>query len=352
MLDHDALGDRQNDPGGAIRQASSGTAPVLTLDRVTIHVRDDERRLKIVDDISFEIRPGEFFALVGESGSGKTMIARAAMRLLPDQIIDISGAITLCGTDVARAPESTMRKLRGSAVSMIFQEPMSSLNPLMTVEAQIGEAIDAHAPCPPEEKRRRILRFLSDVQFRDPERVASQFPHELSGGMRQRVMIAMALVNTPRLLIADEPTTALDVTIQREVIEILGRLAREYSLAILFISHDLSLVSQHAERIAVLYGGVMMELGPTRAVIDNPAHPYAAALLACVPGRRRAGQRQRGIEGSVPGVDNWGEGCRFASRCTRMREDCQRGTLALAWRDSRAVRCLYPLDANGAEGGQ
>ena len=298
--------------------AASG--PVLSLQGLSLFVRTDEgRRLKIVDNASFSIGPGQFFALVGESGSGKTMIARAIMRLVPDAVLEIDGTIRFGGQELAHAPERVMRPLRGSEMTMIFQEPMSSLNPLMTVERQLMEAIDAHGRFKGAERRERIVDLLHRVRFRDPELILKAFPHELSGGMRQRVMIAAALVNEPKLLIDDEPTTALDVTIQREVLDIIAELARDMGLSVLFISHDLSLVFENADEIAVLYGGVLMESGPARDVIERPAHPYTAELLACVPRRRKRGERQVGIEGSVPSVADWGDGCRFVERCPRAR---------------------------------
>jgi oligopeptide/dipeptide ABC transporter ATP-binding protein len=318
--------------------------PVLELTDVTLHViAPDGQRLKIVDRVSFSVGPSRFFALIGESGSGKTMIARAVMRLIPDEIIEIDGSIRFCGEEIATAPEARMRQLRGSGMSMIFQEPMSSLNPLMTVERQVGEAIDAHAPVTREERRSRILKLLADVQFRDPEAVMRAFPHELSGGMRQRVMIAMALINTPRLLIADEPTTALDVTIQKEVLEIIKDLSEAYRLAVLFISHDVSLVYQYADEMAVLYGGVLMERGPTRSIVRRPAHPYTAALLDCVPSRRVGGIRQKGIEGSVPSVSRWDPGCRFQDRCARRRPECASPAIDLRPLGDRTVRCVAPI---------
>jgi oligopeptide/dipeptide ABC transporter ATP-binding protein len=322
--------------------------PVVELTDVSLHViTPDGQRLKIVEHIGFSVGPSRFFAVIGESGSGKTMIARAIMRLIPDEIIAIDGSIRFCGEEIATAPESRMRQLRGSGISMIFQEPMSSLNPLMTVERQIGEAIDAHARVTKEERRRRILKMLADVQFRDPEATMRAFPHELSGGMRQRVMVAMALVNTPRLLIADEPTTALDVTIQKEVLEIIKHLSEAYRLAVLFISHDVSLVYEYADEIAVLYGGVLMERGPTRSIVRRPAHPYTAALLDCVPSRRVGGVRQRGIEGSVPSVSRWQPGCRFQDRCGRRRPECASPAIELRQLEDRAVRCVAPITAPG-----
>jgi oligopeptide/dipeptide ABC transporter ATP-binding protein len=321
------------------------TAPILTLEAVKIHVRTDgDRQLKIVENVEFEILPGQFFALVGESGSGKTMIARAIMRLLPDELVEIAGAIRFAGEDLTQAPEARLRKLRNARISMIFQEPMSSLDPLMTVGRQIEEAIDAHEKLPRAEKRRRILNILAEVQFHEPEFVMRQYPYQLSGGMRQRVVIAMALINGPSLLIADEPTTALDVTIQGQILDLIAGLARVRGLAVLLITHDLSLVKQYADEIGVLYGGVMMERGCTREVIERPMHPYTAALLACVPRRRRGSTRQEGIEGSVPSVADWRPGCRFVERCVRAHEECHKDSIGWREIDCRLVRCVSPLE--------
>jgi oligopeptide/dipeptide ABC transporter ATP-binding protein len=323
-----------------------GAEPVLSIDQLSLHVRrEDGARLKIVDDVTLRIEPGQFFALVGESGSGKTMIARAIMRLLPDALLEIDGAIRLGGRDLAHADENTMRPLRGSEVAMIFQEPMSSLNPLMTIERQLAEAMEAHGAHKGRDKRQHIIDLLGRVHLRDPRQILRAYPQELSGGMRQRVMIAIALINEPKLLIADEPTTSLDVTIQRQVLDIIANLARSYGLAVLFISHDLSLVYENADEIAVLYGGVLMERGPARDVIERPKHPYTAALLACVP-HRRDGGRQAGIEGAVPSVTDWRPGCRFADRCHHVRPQCRTGTIGLTNLAGRAVRCVAPLDGS------
>ncbi|AMN41515.1 ABC transporter ATP-binding protein [Rhodoplanes sp. Z2-YC6860] len=317
---------------------------VLEARNLSLFLRQDGGELKVVDDVSFRVARGEFFALIGESGSGKTTIAKAVMRLLPPGKLRIAGSLLVTGTDVAQAPERAMRKLRGQAMSMIFQEPMTSLNPIMTVAAQIDEALQTHQSASRSARRERIMQLLADVRFDNPGKVAAQYPHELSGGMRQRVMIAIALANDPLLLIADEPTTALDVTIQQEVLEILVRLQEKYRLSVFFISHDLALVNRFANRVGVLYGGMLMESGPTADVIGRPAHPYTGALLACMPRLREGAARQAGIEGNVPRVDHWFDGCRFAQRCTHVHPECRSARIdTSAASPTQSVRCLHPL---------
>jgi oligopeptide/dipeptide ABC transporter ATP-binding protein len=317
---------------------------VFEANGLSLFLRQDRTELKIIDDVSFRIARGEFFALIGESGSGKTTIAKAAMRLLPAGKLRIAGSLTVTGVDVAQAPERVMRRLRGKSMSMIFQEPMTSLNPIMTVEAQVAESLQTHQDLSASARRERIMQLLADVRFDNPAKVATQYPHELSGGMRQRAMIAIALANDPLLLIADEPTTALDVTIQQEVLDILVRLQTKYRLSVLFISHDLALVNRYANRIGVLYGGVLMEAGSTADVIGKPAHPYTEALLSCMPRMREGSTRQAGVEGNVPRVDQWFEGCRFAPRCNRATPDCSSRQIEICTvRSTQSARCLYPL---------
>jgi oligopeptide/dipeptide ABC transporter ATP-binding protein len=284
---------------------------ILTAEGLSLFIRQGAGLLKVIDNIDFAIRRGEFFGLIGESGSGKTMIARAIMRMLPPSRLKITGSLTVAGTDVAAASESEMRRV--------------------------------HQNLSTPERKARIHKLLADVMFPDPSGVMGLYPHELSGGMRQRVMIAIALANDPLLLIADEPTTALDVTIQQEVMEILARLQRTYSLSVLFISHDLALVNRYADRIGVLYGGVLMEQGRCADVISRPAHPYTSGLLSCMPQARVAGVRQRGLEGGVPRVDDWFEGCRFAPRCDRKTADCSAAEVNPIWRGGQSVKCLHPL---------
>jgi oligopeptide/dipeptide ABC transporter ATP-binding protein len=321
----------------------SAADPILKAEKLSLFIRQEAQLLKIVDNVDFSIGRGEFFGLVGESGSGKTMIARAIMRMMPPARLKITGSLSLAGIDIVSASKGEMRRLRGKTVSMIFQEPMTSLNPIMTVEQQIQEALRVHQTLNAAARKERIHKLLSDVMFADPSKVSGLYPHELSGGMRQRVMIAIALANDPLLLIADEPTTALDVTIQQDVMEILGRLQRSHSLAVLFISHDLALVNRYADHIGVLYGGVLMEHGPCASVIARPAHPYTSGLLSCMPRARIAGARQRGIDGVVPRVDDWFDGCRFAPRCDRKTPECTVANVVSVLRDEQSVKCLHPL---------
>ena len=273
-----------------------------------------------VRELSFSISPGEVLGLVGESGSGKSITSLAIMGLLPSGA-RVSGSINFQngqGTassllDLAPDP---LRVLRGSRMAMIFQEPMTALNPVMRVGDQIAEAVLAHNRIPKAEAWDRAVEGMRDVAIPDPEQRARSYPHQLSGGMRQRVMIAMAIVNRPQLLIADEPTTALDVTIQAQILELLNELRRKFGLAMLFISHDLAVVSQVADRVAVMYTGSMVELGAKADIFDRPAHPYTRGLLRAIPtlATDRA-QPLATIEGTVPAMGSLAVGCPFESRC-------------------------------------
>ena len=290
--------------------------------------------LRAVRDLNFSITSGEVLGLVGESGSGKSVTSLAIMRLLPPQA-QISGEILFSanGTgprDLPGLDDESIRRLRGSAIGMIFQEPMTALNPVMRVGDQIAEAVLAHNSVSKKEARQRAVDALNDVAIPDPARRARDYPHQLSGGMRQRVMIAMAIVNRPQLLIADEPTTALDVTIQAQILELLAQLRSKFGLAMLFISHDLAVVSQVADRVAVMYAGCLVELGEKRDIFQAAAHPYTRGLLLAVPDlktdRRRALQT---IEGTVPPLHALPPGCAFEPRCESRTPDCARALPAL-----------------------
>jgi oligopeptide/dipeptide ABC transporter ATP-binding protein len=281
------------------------------------------RRVAAVREVSFSIDPGEVLGLVGESGSGKSVTSLAIMRLLPPQAT-ISGRISLGDEDLAGIAPEAMRRLRGRKLAMIFQEPMTALNPVMRIGDQIAEAVLAHQKIAKREAWQFAIAAMRDTQIPDPERRARDYPHQLSGGQRQRVMIAMAIVNRPALLIADEPTTALDVTVQAQILELLAELRQRFSLAMLFISHDLAVVSQVADRVAVMYAGSIVEMAATREIFSHAAHPYTRGLLQSAPTMRTDRARPlRTIEGSVPAIAALPPGCVFEPRCELRVEQCR-----------------------------
>jgi len=292
--------------------------------------------LPAVRDLTFSIAPGEVLGLVGESGSGKSITSLAIMRLLPPQA-RVSGEILFADIRESSAPcnlaalsDDSMRQLRGSRIAMIFQEPMTALNPVMRVGEQIAEAVLAHNSISKSEAWQRAVVAMNDVAIPDSVRRARDYPHQLSGGMRQRVMIAMAIVNRPQLLIADEPTTALDVTIQAQILELLADLRARFGLAMLFISHDLAVVSQVADRVAVMYAGNLVELGAKSDIFQSPAHPYTRGLLHAVPDLKtdRAHPLST-IEGTVPPPQAMPPGCAFEPRCEFGVAECARAMPSL-----------------------
>ena len=286
------------------------------------------KRLAAVRDLNLTIASGEVLGLVGESGSGKSITSLAIMRLLPPQAV-LSGEILFSdngGTrDLSTLTAGAMGQLRGSSIAMIFQEPMTALNPVMRVGDQIAEAVLAHGSHSKKDANRLAVQAMNDVAIPEPDRRARDYPHQLSGGMRQRIMIAMAMVNRPQLLIADEPTTALDVTIQAQILDLLAQLRTKFGLAMLFISHDLAVVSQIADRVAVMYAGSMVELGGKQDIFRAPAHPYTRGLLQAVPNLRTArGEPLGTIDGTVPPLHAMPAGCAFEPRCEYRREECAR----------------------------
>ncbi|HME36746.1 MAG TPA: ABC transporter ATP-binding protein [Candidatus Sulfotelmatobacter sp.] len=287
------------------------------------------RTLTAVRDLSFSIAPGEVLGLVGESGSGKSITSLAIMRLLPPQA-RVSGEILFTENGAGRRnlptlDDDAMRQLRGSRVAMIFQEPMTALNPVMRVGEQIAEAVTAHNSISKHAAWQRAVDAMNDVAIPDAARRARDYPHQLSGGMRQRIMIAMAIVNLPHLLIADEPTTALDVTIQAQILELLAELRTKFGLAMLFISHDLAVVSQIADRVAVMYSGSLVELGARRDIFRAPAHPYTRGLLHAVPDLKTDRTRPlETIDGTVPALNAMPPGCSFEPRCEFRIPECAR----------------------------
>jgi oligopeptide/dipeptide ABC transporter ATP-binding protein len=281
-----------------------------------------------VRDLNFSIAPGEVLGLVGESGSGKSITSLAIMRLLPPQA-RMAGEILFVengsGRNLATLSDDSMRQFRGSRIAMIFQEPMTALNPVMRVGDQIAEAVMAHGGRSKREAASLAVQAMTDVAIPEPERRARDYPHQLSGGMRQRVMIAMAIVNRPQLLIADEPTTALDVTIQAQILDLLAQLRVKFGLAMLFISHDLAIVSHVADRVAVMYAGTLVELGAKREIFHAAVHPYTLGLLHAVPGLKTDRRHPlETIEGTVPPLHAMPPGCAFEPRCEFRIPECAR----------------------------
>jgi oligopeptide/dipeptide ABC transporter ATP-binding protein len=283
-----------------------------------------------VRDLSLTVAPGEALGLVGESGCGKSVTALATLRLLPPQA-RARGQVLLEGRNLLELSEEEMRQVRGAGIAMVFQEPMTALNPVMRVGDQVAEAVLAHGKPAPGQAWRRAVEALGDVGLPDAERRARDYPFQLSGGMRQRVMIAMAIVNRPQLLIADEPTTALDVTIQAQILELLAELRHKLGLALLFISHDLAVVSQVAGRVAVMYAGSIVETGSATDVLTRAMHPYTRGLLAAVPTlRTERGRPLAAIEGTVPALGALPPGCAFEPRCALRLPECARALPPLA----------------------
>ncbi|MGD8937651.1 MAG: ABC transporter ATP-binding protein [Thiogranum sp.] len=317
------------------------TRALLEVQDLSVRIGLGDGALRPVDGVSFEVRAGETFALLGESGCGKSMTALALLRLLPRPAGRIfGGSVKLDGQELLALTERDMRAVRGGRVAMIFQEPMTSLNPVMTVGAQIAESVERHKRLRGESLRRRVLELLDAVGIPDVERRYGEYPHQLSGGMKQRVMIAMALAGDPDLLIADEPTTALDVTIQAQVLDLIAGLQKQRGMAVLLITHDLGVVAGMADQVAVMYAGQLVEQGPRARFFSAPQHPYSHKLFAALPDAGKRGQRLTVIPGSVPPLDRQFRGCRFAERCERAWDICRAqepGWFGLA--DGQTVRC-------------
>ncbi|HTJ97434.1 MAG TPA: dipeptide ABC transporter ATP-binding protein [Rhodocyclaceae bacterium] len=295
---------------------------------------------KPVDAVSFEIKPGQTFALLGESGCGKSMTALAIMRLLPPAARVQGGLVDYAKQNLLDLPEVEMRRVRGGGIGMIFQEPATSLNPVMTIGQQIGEVLALHCGLRNGSARQRALELLESVGLPDAERRLDEYPFQLSGGMKQRAMIAMALAGDPELLIADEPTTALDVTIQAQVLDLLKKLQQERGMGILLITHDLGVVERMADHVGVMYAGQLIEVAPRDQFFANPAHPYSQKLFASLPERAGRGQRLETIPGMVPPLDTQHTGCRFTPRCASAMSHCK--TIEPAWysiHGKQQVRC-------------
>ena len=320
---------------------------VLDMRGLTVEIDTPLGAIRPVEDVSLTVRAGETVALVGESGSGKSLTATAIMGLLPPAARPVAGAAWFGDSDLLRLTEDELRRLRGGAIAMIFQDPMSSLNPVHRVGDQVAEAIRVHQEVDAAEARVRALDLFRRVGIADPERRVRAYPHELSGGMRQRVMIAMALANRPALLIADEPTTALDVTVQAQILDLLAELRRETGTALIFITHSLAVVAEIADRVTVMYAGQVVEQGPVAQVFGSPLHPYTSALLGAV---HESDAAPVGIPGVVPQPHAFPEGCRFAPRCPHAIQACTSAPPPLDEpAEDRLVRCIRWAELAGAK---
>jgi oligopeptide transport system ATP-binding protein len=299
--------------------------------------------VKAVNEVSFKIERGSTLALVGESGSGKSVTSLSIMRLIAPPGKIVAGEIFFEGRDLTHLADDAMRRLRGREIAMIFQDPMTSLNPVYTVGNQIAEVIQLHQGLSRKEAWNKAVEIMRRVRIPDSERRATDYPHQLSGGMRQRVMIAMALACNPKLLIADEPTTALDVTIQAEILDLLTVLKREFELTLLLITHDLGVVAEAADRVVVMYAGRIVEEASTHDLFHSPRHPYTEGLLSSVPKQTGDGvkrTRLQTIEGSVPGLIDLPRGCAFAPRCKYVIDQCRVDEIELTSLGERTVRCI------------
>ena len=304
--------------------AANGTAALAEVEELNVRFVTREATVHAVNGVSFTVQAGEVLCILGESGSGKSVTLRALMRLLPPWRTRIDGAIRVDGHDVLAMRPRALRDLRGGLVSMIFQEPMTALDPVYTVGRQIGETVRRHTGCDRSAARQRALELLELVRIPSAERRLDAYPHELSGGLRQRAMIAIALSCNPRLLLADEPTTALDATVQVQVLILLRRLQRELGMGMIFVTHDLGVAAEIADTIAVMYAGRIVESGPVAQVLSAPAHPYTAGLLASTVHGELGDRDIAAIPGSPPDLRRLPQGCSFAPRCAHRTAECRR----------------------------
>ncbi|HRE22208.1 MAG TPA: ABC transporter ATP-binding protein [Rhabdaerophilum sp.] len=325
--------------------ATSGSAcPVLAVENLSTHFFTRDGVVKAVDGLSFDVMPGEVLGLVGESGSGKSITGFSIMGLIDPPGRIVSGSIRLNGEELVGLDDRAMRKVRGRSLAMVFQDPMMTLNPVLRIDTQMMEAVQAHEAVSDKAARARSAEVLAMVGIPSPEERLSAYPHQFSGGMRQRVAIAIALIHRPSLIIADEPTTALDVTIQSQILAEMQRLCSESGTALVWITHDLAVVAGLADRVAVMYAGRIAEQGKVDDVLDRPIHPYTHGLIGSVPGAKMHGARLAQIPGSTPSLGRLPPGCAFAPRCSRAVAPCEAAAPPIeVASDGRAYRCYRPI---------
>jgi len=336
--------------------ASATLTRMLKIEHLSLAIAASEGDKPAVSDVSFELVPGRVLGLVGESGCGKTLTAQSILRLGEHQgIVRTDGRILLDEQDIFAMPETQLRKVRGGRISMIFQEPMTALNPVFSIGAQLFEVIRLHLDISRQAAEDRAATLLADVGLQDGKTLLTQFPDALSGGMRQRVLIAMAMAANPDYIIADEPTTALDVSVQARIIDLLRKLQREQQLGMLLVTHDFGLVAELADDVAVMYAGQIVERGSVHDIFEHPAHPYTRALMHCRPEMAEKGKELPAISGQVPAPGEWPEGCRFAARCPHADSACAQPVAENEWGNNEHVaRCVHvdalaEAEAAGAE---
>ena len=320
------------------------TEPLLAVEDLRTHFHTDEGVVRAVDGIDFEVHRGETVCIVGESGSGKTVASETITQLIPSPPGEIAGGtIRFDGEDITTLSEKRLRKIRGGRIGHVFQNPQGALNPVYTVGWQIVEAVQLHSDLDREDARRKAIDLLDRVGIPEASARFDDYPHEFSGGMKQRIVIAMALASEPDLLIADEPTTALDVTIQAQILRLLQDLQAEFDMAILLITHDLGVVAETCDRVAVMYAGEIVEVGTVDEVIDTPAHPYTRGLIDSVPSGAMRGRRLSQIPGRMPSLTDLPAGCSFRPRCPRAAAACAEDQPLRRLEADRAARCVRPL---------
>jgi peptide/nickel transport system ATP-binding protein len=330
------------EPALVLHPAPGAASATLAVRHLRTHFATRAGVVKAVDDVSFEVGPGRILGLVGESGSGKTVTGFSIIGLVdrPGRVVD--GAVVFEGQDITHWPEKRMRRLRGDRIAMVFQDPMMTLNPVLRVGTQMVETLAAHRKIGDAEARRRACEALELVGIAAPEERLRSYPHELSGGMRQRVAIAIALLHHPALIIADEPTTALDVTIQAQILSEVQKLARSQGTAVIWISHDLSVISALADDIAVMYAGRIVEQGPAQRVLAHPAHPYTRGLMGSIASENQRGQRLRQIRGMPPQLLDLPAGCAFRPRCDSATAACESPPEVSEFAMNHRIRCFHP----------
>ncbi|MBE9607130.1 ABC transporter ATP-binding protein [Acetobacteraceae bacterium H6797] len=317
------------------------TEPLVEVEDLSVTFVSRESEVRAVNGVNFTMMPGEVMCMLGESGSGKSVTMRALMRLFPPKRSVISGRVRVAGQDVLSLSDSALRRLRGATVSMIFQEPMTAFDPVVRVGDQIAEVVALHRGVSHREGRKRALDLFDLVRIPSAARRLDAYPHELSGGLRQRAMIALALSCDPKLLLADEPTTALDATVQIQVLILLRRLQKELGMSVIFVTHDLGVAAEIADRVAVMYAGRVVETGPVRDLMRNPLHPYTAGLLASTVHDQPRDRELETIPGAPPDMRNLPPGCSFAPRCSLSAADCTAGTPpAIVPVPGRLARCI------------